>query len=362
MTTFQLYGTWNRMLKQWQIATCYTRRTNLIWLIVGLYLGESVQASAIVKHWSIAASVSSLTRRLSRFLDNGAVRPALWYRPLARHLLERWGGQTVTLIIDATKVGASHQLVMVAIAYKQRALPLAWTWVPHIKGHVTSEVQIAVLKRVQGLVPAGVTVSLTGDSGFGSVALIRQLKAWGWQYVLRQTGKHQVRSSPTAPWGNFAQLVSAPGQSVWWPQADFTLRWIEPTNLLAYWGAGEIDAWLLSTNLPSASAARQAYARRMWIEEMFGDWKGHGWDLQTTHLRHPDRLSRLTLALCLLYVWLILYGQKVIKAGWRAWVDRHDRRDLSLFRIGWDVLQRCFTLLRQPPVPLPNLLACFSVR
>ena len=40
MTTFQLYGTWNRMLKQWQIASCHTRRTNLIWLIVGLYLGE----------------------------------------------------------------------------------------------------------------------------------------------------------------------------------------------------------------------------------------------------------------------------------------------------------------------------------
>jgi hypothetical protein len=321
-----------------------------------------VQAGALVTHWPIAAKVSSLTRRLSRFLDNGAVRPAVWYRPVARHLLARWAGQTVTLIIDATKVGAGHQLVMVAIAYRKRALPLAWTWVPYIKGHVASPVQLAVLKRVAGLVPAEVSVILTGDSGFASVALLRQLQDWGWQYALRQISKHQVRPQATAPWVNFGQLVNAPGQTVWWPQAQFTLKWAEPTNLLAYWAAGEAEAWLLTTNRPDARVTRQVYARRMWVEEMFGDWKGHGWDLQTTHLRQPDRLSRLTLALCLLYVWLVLYGQRVIKAGWRTWVDRHDRRDLSIFRIGWNVLQRSFTLLQQPPVPLPNLLAGFSVR
>jgi len=361
MTTFKLYGTWNRMLKQWLEHVCHTRRTNLIWLIVGLYLGQGVQAGRIVAHWPLAAKATSLTRRLSRFLDNGAIRPAIWYRPVARHLLERWAGGTITLIIDATQVGAGHQLVMVALAYRKRALPLAWSWVPYIKGHVASAVQLAVLQRVANLVPAGVSVILTGDSGFASVALIRQLNAWGWQYAVRQLSKHQVRPSPTAAWVNFGQLVSRPGQAVWWSQADFTLKWAERTSLLAYWAQGEAEAWLLTTNLPDARATRRVYARRMWIEEMFGDWKGHGWDLQTTHLRHPDRLSRLLLAICLLYVWLVLYGVRVIKAGWRDWVDRHDRRDLSVFRIGWDTLQRCLTLSCHPPVALPNLLAAFSV-
>ncbi len=362
MTTFRLYGTWNRVLKQWLSHIRATRRTNLIWLIVGLYLGQGVQAGAIVGKWALTAKATSLTRRLSRFLDNGAIRPAVWYRPVARRVLGHWSGPTVTLIIDATQVGAGHQLVMVALAYRKRALPLAWSWVPYIKGHVASQVQLAVLKRVAGLVPAGISVILTGDSGFASVALLRQLKQWGWQYALRQLSKHQVRPNASAAWVNFGQLVSRPGQAVWWPQADFTLKWTEPTNLLAYWAAGEAQAWLLTTNLPDARTARQVYARRMWIEEMFGDWKGHGWDLQTTHLRHPDRLSRLVLAICLLYVWLVLYGVRVIKAGQRDWVDRHDRRDLSIFRIGADTLQRCFTLDRRPPVALPNLLAAVSVR
>ena len=87
----------------------YTRRANLIWLIVGLYLSEKVQMSAIVKKWPIAVKVDSLTRRLSRFLDNPAIRPAVWYRPVARKLLARSVGQTVTLIIDGTKISAGHQ-------------------------------------------------------------------------------------------------------------------------------------------------------------------------------------------------------------------------------------------------------------
>ncbi len=38
----------------------------------------------------------------------------------------------------------------------------------------------------------------------------------------------------------------------------------------------------------------------MWIEEMFGDMKKHGFNLEQTMLRHFQRLSRLTLAVAIL--------------------------------------------------------------
>ena len=65
----------------------------------------------------------------------------------------------------------------------------------------------------------------------------------------------------------------------------------------------------------------------MWIEETFGDMKGNGFDLESTHLRHFQRLSRLTLAVVLLYVWLVAFGSQVIKSSRRYLVDRRDRRD-----------------------------------
>jgi len=63
-----------------------------------------------------------------------------------------------------------------------------------------------------------------------------------------------------------------------------------------------------------------------------GDLKSHGFDLEDTHLNHFLKLSRLTLAVVLIYVWLVAYGSQTIKRGLRSMVDRSDRRDLSIFQ------------------------------
>lgn len=76
------------------------------------------------------------------------------------------------------------------------------------------------------------------------------------------------------------------------------------------------------------------------IEEMFGDLKRHGFDLEASMLKSFLRLSKLTLAVALLYVWLISSGTQTIHAGQRHLVDRKDRRDLSVFQIGLRVTER----------------------
>lgn len=58
-------------------------------------------------------------------------------------------------------------------------------------------------------------------------------------------------------------------------------------------------------------------------------------------LRHFDRLSRLTLAVAMLYVWLISIGTRTIRDGLRILVDRTDRRDLSIFQIGFRFAEKC---------------------
>ncbi len=97
----------------------------------------------------------------------------------------------------------------------------------------------------------------------------------------------------------------------------------------------------MATNLESPRQTQKLYTVRMWIEEMFADFKRHGFDLESTHLDHFLRLSRLTLAVALLYLWTVIFGSQTIKNGKRRLVDRSDRRDLSIFRIGLDMLERC---------------------
>ena len=57
-----------------------------------------------------------------------------------------------------------------------------------------------------------------------------------------------------------------------------------------------------------------------------------------------DRISRLVLAVCMTFIWLITLGGWVVKRGYRHLVDRKDRRDKSYFRLGWDWLERCLSL------------------
>lgn len=348
LDNFKPYHTWHARLAQLVPQNCRTRLVNMSLLIAGLYHARNVHLSAIVRKWPLAAKQPSLARRLTRFLANPAVCVRDWYRPVAEQLLAPFAGQEVRLIVDGTKVGFGHQLLMVAIAYRRRALPLAWCWVKGKKGHSGPSKQLALLSYVRGLLPPHTPVLLVGDSEFGSVGVLRQLQAWHWRFVLRQPGNTLVRPNSRGPWRRFDRLVQRPGECGWRPGSSWTAKWAYSANLLICWAATEKAPWLLTTNLSTSRLALQAYRRRMWLDETFGDLKGHGFDLEATHLQHFLRLSRLTLAVCYLYIWLITFGSRVIKAGLRPLVDRRERRDLSLFRIGWDSIER--RLARGQPV------------
>ena len=184
---------------------------------------------------------------------------------------------------------------------------------------------------------------MVGDCEFGSVAVLRQLESWHWFYVLRQKSDTGIWLDETGDWQPFGSYIHKPGQSIWLGSGYLTVKEIFPANLMVHWESGEKEPWCLATNLPDRGMALRFYRRRMWIEEMFGDFKKHGFDLERTMLRHFDRLSRLTLAVALLYVWLISTGTRTIRDGSRSLVDRKDRRDLSIFQIGLRIIERCVT-------------------
>ena len=198
-----------------------------------------------------------------------------------------------------------------------------------------------MLAYVRSLLPAGAAVFLVGDSEFGSVAVLHQLDEWRWFYVLRQKADTCVWLDQQNAWHTFGSFIQKPGQSIWLGKGCLTAKHLYPVNLLVHWKVGEKEPWCLATNLPDRCMTLRYYSRRMWIEEMFGDMKKHGFDLERTMLRHSDRLSRLTLAVAFLYVWSVSVGTRTIRSGLRHLVDRSDRRDLCIFQIGLRFLDRC---------------------
>ena len=181
---------------------------------------------------------------------------------------------------------------------------------------------------------------VVGDTEFGEIEILKQLDAWGWKYVLRQKGRYLIRETENSPWVVLGSLSLKAGQSLWLGPKQLTRVHAYAVNLFAHWKSGEKEPWLLATNLPSLREALKAYERRMWIEEMFGDLKQNGFDLESTHLRSVSKLHRLTFAVVLLFLELVTSGSEDHKNGLRRLVDRSDRRDLSIFRIGLYMRER----------------------
>ena len=346
------YHTWFMKIKQLQPTERITRIRNFAWLIVGIHQSRSVYLSRIAGKIPGKPKLLSFIQRLSRFLANPAIDVRAWYEPVARSWLVSQAShlQQVRLIVDGTKVGFTHQLLIVSLAYRRRAIPIGWTWVKQIKGHATAEAHLALLAYVQSLLPEGIAVLLVGDCEFGAVDVLKQLDQWHWDFVLRQTGRTHVCLPADMEWRDFGSWVEKPGQSSWLGAGWLTQSKIYPVNLLAHWKVGEEEPWCLATNLPDQRITLQAYARRMWIEEMFGDLKRHGFDLECTMLRQADKLSRLTLAVVLLYVWSLSIGTRTIQNSQREQVDRKDRRDLSIFQIGLRFIER--QLINSIPCPV----------
>jgi len=342
MPTNQLYNTWIHQIMELRPGQRITQIRNFTWLIIGIYQSRSVRLSRIASKIPGSAKLLSFTRRLSRLLENPAIDVCSWYEPIAK----RWLGQQAThlqqvkLVVDGTKVGFAHQLLMISLAYRRRTIPIAWTWVKQVRGHSTTTTQLALLAYVRSLLPPGIAVLLVGDTEFGPVEVLRCLDKWHWDYVLRQKMSTHVCLAQQSEWKDFGSWVEKAGRSFWLGKGWLTESEVYPVNLLAHWRVGENEPWCLATNLPDKQMALHAYARRMWIEEMFGDMKKHGFDLENTMLRYADRLSRLTLAIALLYVWMISTGTHTIKDGLRHLVDRKDRRDLSIFQIGLRFIDR----------------------
>lgn len=337
----RLYGSLYLVMVQLLPEECDSRVVNMVFLMMGILGSRSVQTGRLAANVPLAVKKQSIVRRLERFLDNRAVRVRAWYEPIARWLVQAAGvAGEITLVLDSTKVSTHHRLVLVGIAYRQRVVPVAWAWVRSSRGHSRTSLQIALLSYVRSLLPADVQVSLVGDCEFGHMPILLTLQDWGWDYVLRQSG-HQLVDVATEPdWLRLDALLTRRGEWRFVGDVYLTVSQQVPTHLLLAWERRYPTPWLLATNLTHPRHILRLYHRRMWIEETYGDLKDNGFDLERSALCHFLRLSRLTLAVVLLYVWFIAFGADLVKQGLRTEVDRSNRRDLSLFRIAWDFLQR----------------------
>jgi len=205
--------------------------------------------------------------------------------------------------------------------------------------------QRALLSGVASLLPPGVTVTLLADREYGTKAVTRWCLSRGWHFCLRLKKSRWLLLAD----GTRVQPDSLPlsrGGRLFRAGVRLPALPDRPLALSCGWSTDTKDdePWYILSDLPadehSFHRVLSAYNVRFHIEEMFRDFKEFGLRLETTHLRDPERVSRLLLCVCLAHVWLMNAGVWATKRGLRRQVDRHKRRQMSYFQIGWRYLQK----------------------
>jgi hypothetical protein len=123
-----------------------------------------------------------------------------------------------------------------------------------------------------------------------------------------------------------------------------------PILLLCCWAKGYKAPLYLITNMASADEACRVYAKRFRIETFFSDQKSRGFHIHKSHLADPTRLTRLVMAACFAYIWIIHLGVLCEQDGWGRIIHRSERCDLSLFQLGLRLLEHLLNEDRAIPV------------
>ena len=118
----ELYHTLNQSVNRLRPKERVTRKRNFVWLMVGLFQSRSVHLSKVAAKMPGTAVLVSKTRRLQRWLANSSVRVREWYQPIAKQIIDQTAGGGMRLLVDGSKVGFGHQLLLISVAYRKRAL------------------------------------------------------------------------------------------------------------------------------------------------------------------------------------------------------------------------------------------------
>jgi hypothetical protein len=313
--------------------------TVLAAFISGIVGSKSSQLPSIASKIPDQAKFESRVKRLSRWLDNEQIKEEVYFLPYAEILLNCLALETLVLVMDGSGVGRGCCALMLHVIYKGRALPLAWVVRQCPKGHAPEALHIELVELVRDLIPEGTKVVFLGDGEFDGIGLQEAMSTSGWLYACR------TAKSTVATWEgvrfNLDLLGSSikPGMLIELKEVQFTRDAYGPVMVLCCWAKGEVDPLYLVSNLSSAEEAIKYYKKRFRIETFFSDQKSRGFNIQKSHIEEPQRLSRLLIATCLAYIWVIYLGSLCKSDGWQEIIHRKNRCDLSLFQLGLRLLE-----------------------
>ena len=259
------------------------------------------RVSRFLRHPTL--DVPAVQQRLVRLSSTACTVPGLW----------------LPILVDLTYL-PPFAILAASIPQGGRALAVAWrAFRRTLEGEAClSQNQLieACLQALRAMIAPGILPVVVADREFARAAFFRFLKRQHCPFVIRVDAETwAVHPDYTGPMG---QLGLRPGQSRWLPGAAYGKEDREPINLLAVWGRGHKEPWLLASDLDDPRLIAQFYRKRMKVAHGFRDWKHHLRLKGTVQVQKAAHLERLLLGVIVVYWYLCLLGVRLNQPVYRT--------------------------------------------
>jgi hypothetical protein len=302
-------------------------------------------------------------KRVRQFLRYSRFTTEEVYASVCLFLLERLAhldpGHLIPVLLDWTDYKDLMGLHL-ALCYKGRALPLFCKILPKslAKGSMTA-VEVELLEQFFKALPELLRpkIIVLADRGFCKLELLGTIRSFGAHYGIRSPRHRHILIDGS--WKTLQSIELEPGQKKILLHSALHPRHPFPVNVaIRRLKEGQAndpddDVWYILTDLDPAETALGLYEKRMWIEEMFRDFKNtrNGFHLEKHLVKSPEIFEKLILVISLTYLVLIQEGANHMGEIPLSVIlrKRKDHPDLSVLQIAIALLDKVLQDLPTEP-------------
>ncbi len=260
--------------------------------------GTAVMQRVAETAWDTLSSETKMTsveRRLQRFVANERIAVDACWDVFLQHTLPFWQNKPVTLILDMAPYATSATVIYLGILVRGRVLPLAWQVMPQQETweHGQWELLGQLFERLAPFFFRDCCTVLA-DRGLSCLGLIRLCKRVGWHYVLRIKQEEWCRRAFRhlyRDWQQGKEVVRKPGER-WYGRVLLWKEHNEELWLSAHWEEGYEEAWIVISDQKAGIKRVRTYAGRMGVEATFQDQKSRGYKIECSRFLNRDHLHR----------------------------------------------------------------------
>src|SRR5215204_3944461 len=297
-------------------------------LVVGVLLSRTVNLGHLACLFPTRAEIASNYRRLQRFFEQVILDTSQLARVIVR--IAGLGSGPWLLALDRTcwKFGRNDiNILMLAIIHNGIAIPVMWDVLGRA-GTSTTAQRSALLSRFCAVFGESAIAGLIADRDIPFILRIKDT------FHVRLADERQCQS------GSLFRKIRIGGRRYIREDCRLGSRdsLLGPPLKLAATRLASGDLLVVATNTDPKIAL--AHYRRRWeIETLFAATKTRGFNLEDTHLVHPDRIGKLLAVLAVAFAFAHATGE------WQAKhrpiiIKTHKRRAQSIFRVGFDLLRK----------------------